>query len=286
MTMQETQQALRKRVAELLENGTVVTFLGWESGRFANQTTPIVISDPAQAEKLVWNEYCVNTLAKYTRDLAHRGRVGVVVRGCDSRGIVRLINDKVITREDVYLIGVGCPGMRDMQGNPLKKCRECRHQNAVLFDEFLGDKVDETTPDGRFAEVEAIEAMSQKERAAYFESVYSKCIRCYACRDVCPCCTCRECFVDARREDWVGKQNNLPENRFYGITRVMHIGDRCIECGECERVCPMDLPLMTMNRKVIRDMNELFGEFESGMEIGEPKEKLMTYEISDPEEFM
>ena len=286
MTMQETQQALRKRVAELLENGTVVTFLGWESGRFANQTTPIVISNPAQSEKLVWNEYCVNTLAKYTRDLAHRGRVGVVVRGCDSRGIVRLINDKVITREDVYLIGVGCPGMRDMQGNPLKKCRECRHQNAVLFDEFLGDKVDETTPDGRFAEVEAIEAMSQKERAAYFESVYSKCIRCYACRDVCPCCTCRECFVDARREDWVGKQNNLPENRFYGITRVMHIGDRCIECGECERVCPMDLPLMTMNRKVIRDMNELFGEFESGMEIGEPKEKLMTYEISDPEEFM
>ena len=286
MTMQETQQALRKRVAELLENGTVVTFLGWESGRFANQTTPIVISDPAQAEKLVWNEYCVNTLAKYTRDLAHRGRVGVVVRGCDSRGIVRLINDKEITREDVYLIGVGCPGMRDMQGNPLKKCRECRHQNAVLFDEFLGDTVDEVTPDGRFAEVEAIEAMSQKERAAYFESVYSKCIRCYACRDVCPCCTCRECFVDARREDWVGKQNNLPENRFYGITRVMHIGDRCIECGECERVCPMDLPLMTMNRKVIRDMNELFGTFESGMEIGEPKEKLMTYEISDPEEFM
>ena len=66
----------------------------------------------------------------------------------------------------------------------------------------------------------------------------------------------------------------------------MHIGDRCIECGECERVCPMDLPLMTMNRKVIRDMNELFGEFESGMAIGEPKEKLMTYELSDPEEFM
>ena len=286
MTMAEVEQTLRTRVAELLESGEVVAFLGWENGRFPNQTTPLVASTAAQAEKLVWNEYCVNTLAKYTRDLAYRGRVGIVVRGCDSRGIVRLINDKEISRDDVYLIGVGCPGMRDMQGNTLKKCRECRHHNAVLFDEFIGDKVDETTPEGRFAEVEAVEAMSQKERAAYFERVYSKCIRCYACRDVCPCCTCRECFVDARREDWVGKQNNLPENRFYGITRVMHIGDRCIECGECERVCPMDLPLMTMNRKVIRDMNDLFGEFESGMEIGEAKEKLMTYETSDPEEFM
>ena len=286
MTMQETQQTLRKRVAELLENDTVATFLGWEAGRFPNQTTPLVVGDAARAERLVWNEHCVNTLAKYARDLAHRGRVGVVVRGCDSRGIVRLINDKEIAREDVYLLGVGCPGMRDMNDEPLKKCRECRHRNAVLFDEFLGDKVDETTPDGRWAEVEAVEAMDQKERAAYFERVYSKCIRCYACRDVCPCCTCRECFVDARRENWVGKQNNLPENRFYGITRVMHIGDRCIECGECERVCPMDLPLMTMNRKVIRDMNELFGEFESGLEIGEPKEKLMTYNTNDPEEFM
>lgn len=286
MTMESVQQEVQKRIAALLEEGKVVTFLGWEAGRFPNQTTPLVITDEAAAAKFTWNEYCVNTLAKYTRDLAHRGRVGVVVRGCDSRGIVRLINDKEISREDVYLIGVGCPGMRDKAGEPLKKCRECRHKNPPLFDEFIGDRADETIPEGRFAEVEAIEAMSQKERAAYFESVYSKCIRCYACRDVCPCCTCRNCFVDARREGWVGKQNNLPENRFYGITRVMHIGDRCIECGECERACPMDLPLMTMNRKVIRDMNELFGEFEAGMEIGEPKEKLMTYNTSDPEEFM
>ena len=286
MTMAEVEQAVRTRAAELLESGEVATFLGWENGRFPHQTTPLVASTAAQAEKLVWNEYCVNTLAKYTRDLAYRGRVGIVVRGCDSRGIVRLINDKEISRDDVYLIGVGCPGMRDINDAPLKKCLECRHKNAVLFDEFIGEKADEVVPENRFAEVEAVEAMSQKERAAYFERVYSKCIRCYACRDVCPCCTCRECFVDARREDWVGKQNNLPENRFYGITRVMHIGDRCIECGECERVCPMDLPLMTMNRKVIRDMNDLFGEFESGMEIGEAKEKLMTYETSDPEEFM
>jgi ferredoxin len=177
--------------------------------------------------------------------------------------------------------------MSGQDGMLLKKCTECRHHNPPLYDEFIGEPSEAPEPpEGRFAEVEAIEALPQEERAAYFQRVYSKCIRCYACRDVCPCCTCRECFVDARRENWVGKQNNLPENRFYGITRVMHIGDRCIECGECERVCPMDLPLMTMNRKVIRDMNELFGTFESGMEIGEPKEKLMTYEISDPEEFM
>ena len=284
MTVQDT---IRERAAALLKGGEVATFIGWEAGRFANQTTPLVITDAADAEKLVFNEYCVNTLAKYARDVKERGKVALVVRGCDSRGIVRLIADKVIEREDVYLIGVGCPGMRDRRlGELLKKCAECRHNNPVICDEMAGEAIERPLPEGRFAEVEEVEAMTQPERSRYFESVYAKCIRCYACRDACPCCTCRECFVDARREGWVGKQNNVAENRFYGLTRVMHIGDRCIECGECERACPMDLPLMRLNRKVIQDMNELFGEFESSMSLDDLHEPLITYDLNDREEFM
>ena len=284
MSVQDT---IRTRAKELLESGEVATFIGWEAGRFENQTTPLVISDPADADKLVFNEYCVNTLAKYVRDVRPRGKVGLVVRGCDSRGIIRLVADKVIDREDVYLIGAGCPGMKDRKsGELLKKCAECRHNNPLEYDEMAGDEVAKPEPTDRIAEVREVEAMAQPDRSRYFESVYAKCIRCYACRDVCPCCTCRECFVDARRENWVGKQNNVAENRFYGLTRVMHIAARCIECGECERVCPMDLPLMKLNRKVIQDMNDLFGEFESSLSLEDTTEPLIEYRLDDVEEFM
>ena len=66
----------------------------------------------------------------------------------------------------------------------------------------------------------------------------------------------------------------------------MHIGDRCIECGECERACPMDLPLMKLNRKVIQDLNDLFGEFESSMSLEDTTEPLIEYRLDDREEFM
>ncbi len=277
---------LRTRATELLSDGTVATFIAWEKGRFENQTTPLICLSADDADRVMFDEYCDNTIAKYALDLKDRGRVGLAVRGCDSRAVNRMIQDNQIKREDVYLVGIPCPQMRDRAtGNVLDKCVMCMHRNPPAFDETIGEAVEETQPVDPYAEATKIEVLDQRERQDFFNEMFEKCIRCYACRDVCPCCTCRTCFVDARRVGWQGKQSNLSENRFYGLTRAFHVSDRCIGCGECERVCPMDLELMTLNRKLAKDMTSLFGDFESGMDTENP-DAFINYRLDDIEEFM
>ena len=155
--MMSVQDTLRERAAALLASGEVSCFVGWESGRFENQTTPLVCSAPEAAERLVFDEYCVNNLAKYVLDLKARGKVGLVVRGCDARAIQRMMDDNQIKREDVYLIGVGCPTMKDRKtGTILNKCKYCQHRNPHLFDEMAGGPTVDESGEGRFEQAELV----------------------------------------------------------------------------------------------------------------------------------
>lgn len=283
--MSDIQSQLRARAAELLSSGEVVQVIGWMDGRFENQTTPAFIDRPEDAELLVFNEYCVNTTPKYTLYEKEHGKLAVCVRGCDSRGINRMIKDNQILRDQLYLIGLPCSGVKDRKtGELLIKCQNCNHRNPVVYDELLGDAVEEPQVN-RYDVVERFEAMERDKRAQYFEGTFNRCIRCYACREVCPVCTCRSCFVDQVNVGWQGKQNNLAENKFYNLTRVFHIGDRCVECGECERACPMNLPLMAFNRKMVKDLDDLFAAGEAGLDA-EGTHSLGTYDVNDVEEFM
>lgn len=293
---------MRQLARELLTTGEVQYIIGWEKGSFWYESTPVFISKPDEVERLVWDEYCAVNLAVYLLDDRHpQGKIGLFVKGCDSRGVNRLLQDKQVQRENLYLIGVPCPGMKNSKiaaelGQekateiPLEeKCTYCTHHNPVVYDTMLGEPValDEIAAAGeaeRFAGIEELERMSPDERYDYWLKQYERCIRCYACRNVCPACNCTECCFDLGQK-WLERSVDGPGNQVYGIIRAFHVAGRCIECGECERVCPMHLPIMKLNKKIAKDIVELFGEYEAGLDTETPP-PLGHYKSEDPEEFM
>jgi Na+-translocating ferredoxin:NAD+ oxidoreductase RnfC subunit len=284
--MTDMQNALRERAQALLAEGKIGCFIGWGATRFAESAMPKFIFKQEEAEQLIYNEHCLNILAKYALDFQYGDTVvGLAARGCEARAINRLIADGRLSRDKVYLLGIPCAGMQE-NGTPAEKCQMCSHRNPVLYDELLGEPVAGQEPAApRFAAVLELEQANADERYDYWQRQFAKCIRCYACRNVCPACNCLECYTEQYRTGWQGKQANTLENSVFGFTRAYHIGDRCIECGECERVCPMEIPLMKINRKLVKDVEELFGGEQAGL-TSENQHALGSYDKGDLEEFM
>ena len=294
--MSDIQSEMRAVAKELLESGEATVVIGWEKGTMPYNSTPVMIRSAAEVDKLIWDEYCQQNLSPYLIDFIYtEDKVAIFAKGCDTRAYNSLIQDKRITADKCIIIGVPCSGMKNAKAAarlpegaevPMANaCKECRYPNPVVFDRKIGQDVTPWCTEKNFADVEAIEAMGQDEKAAFWQSQYSKCIRCYACRNICPACNCTNCIFDQSASGWQSKDINASENEFYGVTRAFHVAGRCIECGQCEMVCPSDIPIMLMNKKFIKDIDTLFGAYEAGIETEGPT-PLSHYEVSDPEEFM
>lgn len=301
--MMEITKQIKDIARQLFEEKKIDLFLAWEKSDFDFQSMPFFARGVEDVDKIIFDEFSIHNLSNaLLRFRDGKERIGIVVKGCDSRGIVRLLEDHQFTRDRLHIVGVCCPGMKD----PLKafrnesgfeknidtdlsadKCKDCIQPNPVIYDVLLGEEQPVPLQGERFLKVKEMEALTPDEKYKFWEETLSTCIRCYACRQACVACNCRTCIFDESRPQWVGRESEVSDNMMYHIIRAFHMTGRCIECGECERVCPVNIPLMLLNQKLIKDVDNYFGPFDAGLKYEEgAKPPLSKYRENDPDDFL
>jgi NAD-dependent dihydropyrimidine dehydrogenase PreA subunit len=269
--------AIQDKAKQLLENEQVSCVVGYEVGS-RGYTRPAFIYQVNDVERLVWSQACTHNLTSYIRhilqgisdDETTTQKVAVVIKPCDSRAINVLLSENQFSREQVHLIGVTCEGIVDGAGyihvdsDVLQaRCQRCSERVPIVYDTLIGEPPQVEAVDV-YSDLETIDNLTATERSEFWLSHFDRCIRCYACRQVCPMCHCPVCLYERDDSLWTGMGIRLNEKRTFHLGRAYHLAGRCIGCDECERVCPMNIPISLLNLMLAREMEKAFG-FRAGL---------------------
>jgi len=316
------EQKLRSEAKALLEQGKVDYIIGFEAGSLKFTTTPLITSDKDDIDRLVINPFIVNNLSVYLSEL--KGRAGIVVKGCDSRSIVSLLQDNKVARENVVILGVPCSGIIDLgkveklvgkdrdeidditqdrdrvvitvddnrREFPIREvlfdnCLGCELPTPQEYDILLGELTSAASDEDKIASQKKINSLKNippEQRWEFWRSEFDRCLRCYACRNVCPACFCQRCFVEETEPLWLLPVPRWQDNLVFQVIRNMHVAGRCTDCGECERACPVNIPLRSLTREMYDMVDELF-HYKAGMDK-EASSFLAAYEATDVEDFI
>jgi formate dehydrogenase (coenzyme F420) beta subunit len=278
------QDKLRNTCRQLLTEGTVQVVIGYGHDDPAAPVQPVFITRAEDINRLVWNDQCLPNLVKYLtrKEVRALGKPAIVVKGCDQRALAILEMESQIERAGMVVIAMACEGV----GQPREpKCRACDVHQPSVADEIIG-QVDNppAAADKRYADLGPLLAMSVDQRMAYWQTEFQRCVKCYACRQVCPLCYCERCIVDKNRPTTIDTSATLKGNFAWHITRAFHLAGRCIGCDECTRACPAGINLRLMNLALAQAAEQNF-DFRSGMKP-DAEPLIGSYSQQDQETFI
>ena len=316
--MKDVELKMLERAKQLLESGEVARVIGWKKGEFYFDPTPASFESVEELNEFVYNGFCGANLSKYLIQASKKeGKTAIFLKPCDSYSFNQLVKEHRIVRENIHVIAIECQGKLDIEKIKAKgvsavteveedgesvtvsslygetklnkaeillgKCASCKGKTHQVKDEEIILHEMPAPANNRFHEVAKLEAMTEDERFAFWREQLQKCIRCNACRNVCPACSCVKCVFDNPASGIAAKANDDKfEEQLFHIIRAFHVAGRCTDCGECSRVCPQNIPLHLLNRKFIKDIDGLYGEYQAG-ETDEGKTPLTSYTEGDVE---
>lgn len=233
-------------------------------------------SDFFDLNEIVFDIFSNHNLATYLIELLknREGVVGIFVKPCDAKSIIELIRENKIARDRIVIFSMPCRGIVNKEklfsfknceterindidlslknikivfdGRTLEtqfskisenKCLSCQLSSSPIFDVSLGESVPPSN-----GELHVITPSSEKRKRAFWLKQYKKCIRCGACKNVCPMCYCENCILERTIPNIVGKKVTPFENGAFLQIRAIHLAGRCIGCGMCSSVCPVAIP--------------------------------------------
>ena len=316
MSLEGLNQKIQDVAKKLLADGTAEVVIGYRQGSAPMTVAPHFARTEEDCNHLIWSSFAKINLATYLSK--YPGKVALVAKGCDARSAVGQVLESQISRENLYIIGISCKGMVDVEQVLAKEpriiltaeedmttiklsgdgwseslakdevlrrnCRTCICRTPKdIANEILGEPTEALSADD-FADLKELATKSPEEKMAYFKNLTKSCLRCYACRNACPLCYCPVCFVDETRPQWLGKSQDEMDVFTFHLLRAFHCAGRCTSCGACESSCPMDIKLREFNRILEAEVQKDW-KYVPGLSW-EQTPPLTTYRPDDEAEFI
>jgi len=261
-----------EKAKELLENKSVQVVIGYENGP-TGLIRPAFITDPLKAEKLIYDERCVQNLAVYLTkpEVIKPGRIAIVANLPVMRSIMMLLSEQQLVAENITVLGISPEGK-------LLDIDDLTTMKGIIEKSYLGNPMKDQEL------IAELNKMSPEERFAWWEKELSRCIKCYACRQSCPLCYCTRCIIRVNQPQWIPIQSSAQGNFEWHIVRAIHLAGRCISCGECGRACPVGIPCHLLTMYLADQVHSYFNIYAGTSD--KMSSVMSTYDPKDKESFI
>jgi formate dehydrogenase subunit beta len=84
----------------------------------------------------------------------------------------------------------------------------------------------------------------------------SRCIKCYSCIENCP--VCFKPAEEIAKKSYMVQPGQVPPNPMFHMRRFAHISDSCVNCGQCEELCPVEIPMALFSHAIRAEQDSFF----------------------------